>query len=157
VPTPIGALNVRRSGWIEAAPERVWREFESFERMKAWYGTGHALTRYEPRVGGAVVTDASPHRGTDEPLIFAGRVLVYDPPRELTFEQDWAGHGWQHPALITLRLTPVAGGTMVELFHHGFERMTRTPGEELNGFESGWDNHHILRLRDVVEGLPVGG
>jgi len=28
------------------------------------------------------------------PLTFAGRVTVFDPPRELTFEQDWVGLGW---------------------------------------------------------------
>ena len=29
----IGTLSVRRSILIDAEPERVWKEFESFERM----------------------------------------------------------------------------------------------------------------------------
>jgi uncharacterized protein YndB with AHSA1/START domain len=154
VATPIGPFHVRRSAWIASAAERVWREFESFERMKAWYGTGHALTTYEPHVGGMVVTDATSHRGSDASLIFSGRVLVYDPPRELTFEQDWEGHDWRAPSRITLRLTPLNGGTLVELFHHGFDATSHNPGDELNGFESGWDNHHLIRLRDVLEAAP---
>ncbi|MBI2766802.1 MAG: SRPBCC domain-containing protein [Chloroflexi bacterium] len=153
--TIIGPLHVRRSGWIAAPPERVWQEFESFERMKAWFGTGHTLTAYEPRVGGMVVTDAGESAGAR--LLFAGKVLVYDPPRELTFEQDWEGHGWLRPPQITFLLSARAGGTMVELIHHGFEEASRTPGAELNGFESGWDNHHLLRLSEIIEGTPVGG
>ena len=153
--TPIGPLHVRRAAWIASTPQRAWSEFESFERMKAWYGTGHALTAYEPHVGGTVITDATSHRGSDESLIFSGRVLVYDPPTELTFEQDWVGHGWRAPARVTLRLTPLNGGTLVELFHHGFEAASPNPGDELNGFESGWDNHHLIRLRDILAGNRV--
>ena len=78
--------------------------------------------------------------------VFAGRVLVFDPPRELTFEQDWLGHGWTAPALITLRLTPVDGGTLVELFHHGFERVADDPGELLRGFEEGWTMRQLEML-----------
>lgn len=85
----IGPLAVRRSIWINATPERVWQEFESYERMKAWFGTGHELVTYEPRVGGWVETYAGP--ASEEhpwPLRFGGRIVVLDPPRELTFEND---------------------------------------------------------------------
>jgi hypothetical protein len=34
VVTQPGALVVRRSIWIDAGPERVWLEFETFETMK---------------------------------------------------------------------------------------------------------------------------
>lgn len=150
--TPVGALHVRRSGWIAASPERVWQEFESFERMRGWYGVGHELKAYEPHVSGTVVTDAG---GGD--LLFSGEVLLFDPPRELTFQQDWAGHGWKVPPLVTFRLMPVAGGTMVELFHHGFEAASDSPGDDLNGFESGWDTRHLRRLREVIEGAAGAG
>ena len=56
--TEIGPYAVRRSIWIDAPPENVWQEFATFERMADWYGTGHELREYEPRVGGRVVTDA---------------------------------------------------------------------------------------------------
>ena len=153
--TEIGPFAVRRSAWIKATPERVWQEFESLERMQRWFGTGHTLVAYEPKVGGYVETDA----GTDEhnpyegPLRFVGRVTVYDPPRELTFEQDWVGHGWPAAPLVTIRLTPVDGGTLVELFHHGFERLgdAATAAENLAGFEGGWTNRHVEALRAIVE------
>ncbi len=136
VGTHLGALVVRRSIWIDAKPERVWQEFETFEAMRGWFGTGHTLVSYEPRVGGWVETDPSAVQG--EPLRFAGRVTVFDPPRELTFEQDWIGHGWAAPSLITFRLTPALGGTLVELLHHGFDRLGPGSAEDHRGFENGW-------------------
>jgi uncharacterized protein YndB with AHSA1/START domain len=147
--TEIGRLAVRRSIWIDAKPERVWEEFESLERMRLWFGTGHILVAYEPRVGALVETDPSAVQG--EPLRFAGRVTVYDPPRELTFEQDWLGHGWPSPTLITLFLTPVSGGTLVELFHHGFERLGSEAAENHRGFEGGWGMGQMEALRQRVE------
>ncbi len=57
VGTQPGALVVRRSIWIGATPDRVWQEFETFEAMRLWFGTGHTLVSYEPRVGGWVETD----------------------------------------------------------------------------------------------------
>ena len=147
--TEIGPLAVRRSILINAPPERVWREFESFERMKLWFGTGHTLVKYEPRVGGLVETDAGHFEG--EPLRFGGRVIVLDPPRELTFENDWFGHGWAAPSLFTIRLTPALGGTLVELFHHGFERIGGDPGENHRGFEGGWTIRQLEALRQLVE------
>ncbi len=148
--TSIGPLNVRRSILIHAPPERVWQEFESLERMQAWFGTGHSLTKYEPRVGGWVETDAG-HHTDNERLLFAGRVTVFDAPRELTFEQDWLGHGWTAPPLITIRLTPELGGTLVELFHHGFERVGGDAGENHRGFEGGWTIRQLEALREIVE------
>lgn len=147
--TQVGILAVRRSIWIQATPERVWQEFETFERMKAWFGTGHELTRYEPGPGGWVETNAGEYNG--EALLFGGKVLVWDPPNELTFENDWYGRGWMAPSLMTFRLTAESGGTVVELFHHGFERTGEALTETLNGFENGWDLRHLNRLRQIVD------
>jgi uncharacterized protein YndB with AHSA1/START domain len=148
--TEIGPLAVRRSIWINASPERVWQEFEALERMQAWFGTGHKLTGYEPRVGGVVETDAGEYEG--ERLLFGGKIVVFDPPRELTFENDWYEHGWRAPSLMTFLLTEASGGTVVELFHHGFERTGESPSETLNGVEGGWTLRQLEALRAIVEG-----
>jgi uncharacterized protein YndB with AHSA1/START domain len=147
--TQIGPLSVRRSIWIDAAPERVWEEFESFERMRDWFGTGHTLVSYEPRVGAEVVTDAGEYDG--ERLRFVGRVVVFDPPHELTFEQDWIGHGWKAPPLVTIRVSPLDGGSLVELFHHGFEALGPDAAENHRGFEGGWTLRQLEALRERVE------
>lgn len=146
--TKIGALAVRRSILIEATPERVWEEFESYERMKSWFGTGHTLTKYEPRVGATVETQVE-HEG--EQLTFRGRVTVFEPARELTFENDWLGQGWAAPPLITIRLTRALGGTLVELFHHSIERIGDDAAAQHRGFEGGWTLLQLEALRQLVE------
>lgn len=145
--TEISPLHVRRSAWIDAPCAAVWDEFRDLERMRAWYGTGHTLTEYEPRLGGIVETvvdlDGEAHR-------FRGEVVAFEPEVELSFEQRWVGSDWDGPATVTIRLRPVDGGTLVELFHHGFERLGGSAGEHLDGFESGWTTRQLRALRDLV-------
>lgn len=144
-------LTVRRCIHINAAPERVWQEFESLERMQAWFGTGHTLLQYEPRAGGWVELEVEAY---GETLRFGGRVTVFDPPRELTFEDDWLPprNGIAEQVLITLRLTPVATGTIVELIQHGFERLGERGAEVHRGHEGGWTIRQLEHLRRIVEG-----
>lgn len=148
--TQIGTLAVRRSIHIAAPPERVWQEFETFERMRAWFGVGHSLLEYEPREGAEVLLEVEID---GVPMRYGGPILVFDPPRELTFENDWKpNQGWEQPTLITLRLTPVLDGTLVELFHHGFEHVGGDIGYEHRGYESGWTMRQLEALRHAVEG-----
>jgi uncharacterized protein YndB with AHSA1/START domain len=151
--TVISPFGIRRAAFIRASPERIWEEFSSFERMRAWYGTGHTLTEYQPKLGALVettwVVDGVAHRAR-------GEVLVFDPCRELSFGQrwvgaDWRGEQWKTPATVTILLTPAGGGTLVELFHHGYELVADDPSELLSGFEDGWDTHHLEALRTLVE------
>jgi uncharacterized protein YndB with AHSA1/START domain len=150
VETQVGLLNVRRSILIEAAPGRVWEEFASFERIAAWLGRGHQLHAFEPRLGGdvelSVEIDGKRRR-------FGGRVLVHEPRREVTFDVNWEPpDAWPVPTLWTIRLTPLYDATLVEIFHHGFERLGRKAADELQGYEEGWDVKHLRALRSIVEG-----
>jgi uncharacterized protein YndB with AHSA1/START domain len=142
-------LTVRRCIFIEAPPERVWQEFETFERMRAWFGTGHTLITYEPRIGGWVELEVDVE---GETLRFGGRVTTFEPPRELTFEDDWIPprNGLSESILITLRLTPVDGGTIVELIQHGFERIGDRATEVHRGHEGGWTIRQLAALRDII-------
>ena len=151
--TAISPFGIRRAAFVRASAERIWEEFTSLERMRAWYGTGHTLTAYEPEVGAFVETtwviDGVTHCAR-------GEVLVVDPCHELTFEQlwigtDWRGDAWRAPAKVTILLTETIGGTLVELFHHGYELIADDPSDLLSGFEDGWDTHHLEALRELVE------
>lgn len=153
-------LVVRRSVFIQATPERVWREFEDFEHMNGWWGVllgrpeaatpiGQRLVAYEPRKGGRiemeVILDGAPTR-------YGGEIVVFDPARELTFENDWIPNlGWRAPTYLTIRLTPGLDGTVVEILHHGFERTGANAGEEHAGYEGGWGMTQLNALRAVVE------
>jgi uncharacterized protein YndB with AHSA1/START domain len=150
VGTHIGPLAVRRSVWINAGPDRVWREFETLERMRAWFGTGHRLVTYEPREGGWVELEIDAPAG--HPTRFGGKVLVFEPPCELTFEDAWIPDiGWEAPMLLTLRLTPHLGGTHVELFVHQFERLGPSGPDAHRGYEGGWTSRQLNRLKDTIE------
>ena len=76
--TKISPFGIRRAAFIAATPERIWEEFTSLDRMKAWYGTGRELTQYEPRVGGDVETVLG--GGGDRAR---GEVLVFDAGRRV--------------------------------------------------------------------------
>lgn len=144
----ISLLNVRRSILIQAPPGRVWQEFESFERIAAWLGHGHELHVFEPELGGQV--DMSVEMD-GERRHYGGRVLIFEPEREVSFESNWeAPHAWPVPTLWTIRLTPLYDGTMVEIFHHGFERLGADAADNLEGYEEGWDVRHLKNLRSIV-------
>ena len=148
--TAIGTMHVRRSAFIRATPERVWEEFASFDRLREWFGIGHTLHAYEPKLGArvelSVELDGTPQR-------YGGAITVLEPVREVTFECNWhdPSRAWTVPTLWTVRLTSAYDGTMVEIFHHGFERLGVVGGAELEGYEEGWDNKHLRALRAIVE------
>ena len=153
-------LVVRRSIHIAAAPARVWEEFASFERMNRWWGiivgvaeagrpNGQRLVKYEPRVGGRIEMEVMVNGAATR---YGGPIVVFDPGRELTFENDWIpNQGWLRPTWITLRLTPVLNGTLVELMHHGFERTGEHVADEHEGYESGWGMTQLSALRKLIE------
>jgi uncharacterized protein YndB with AHSA1/START domain len=155
-------LKVRRSIHIAAPPSRIWREFGSKERMDFWWGkirdkpvagqpNGQFLRAYEPRLGGRIEMevdmDGSPGR-------YGGVIAVFEANRELTFQNDWIPNtGWKAPTYITLRLTPALNGTLVELFHHGFEHVGADAAEQHEGYEQGWGMLQLSSLKQVVESV----
>jgi len=144
----ISALHVRRSSLIQATAERVWQQFTSFERFSAWFGRGHQLEVYEPQLAGQVLLSIEIDGAK---RAFGGRILVFEPARELTFSDNWESEGWPVPMLITLRLTPLFDACLIELFHHGFEQLGRDAGAELQAYEAGWHSRHLEALKGIVE------
>ena len=145
----ISLLNVRRSILIKAPPARVWQEFESFERIAAWFGRGHELHQFEPELGGSVEMSVVME---GEKRHYGGPIIVWEPEREVSFESNWeVPHAWPVPTFFTFRLTPLYDETMVEIFHHGFERFGADAAGYLEGYEEGWDLKHLKALRSIVE------
>ena len=145
----ISALHVRRSGLVQASPERVWKEFTSLDRFAAWFGLGHRLEVYEPKLGGRIQLRVEMEGAKRS---FGGSILVFEPARELSFSNNWESDGWPVPTLITLRLTPLYDACHIELFHHGFERLGSDASSELQGYEAGWHSRHLEALKRIVEG-----
>ncbi len=146
----IGQFYVRRAVQISASPDVVWYQFREINRMRAWFGVGHQLDRYEPKRGGQI--ELSVQRD-GAPAGFGGEILVFDETRELTFENNWFGrYAWSQPTLMTIKLSGLYDGTHVELFHHGFERFGKNGADQFLDYESGWDVHHLALLKGIVEG-----
>ena len=147
--TSIGILHVRRSTFIQASTQRVWQEFETTDRIKAWLDQGHTIHVFEPRIGGRV--RMSVEVGGAEHF-YGGDVLTVMPGQELSFESQWDGDlAWPVPTFWTIRLSPLYAGTHVELFHHGFERLGAVAAENLQSYEQGWDNKHLIALKQITE------
>ena len=146
----IGPLHVRRSIFIAARPARVWEEFADVERIRPWLGRGHTLHALDLAEGG--MADLSVEINGEE-RHFGGTVLVLEPERELSIESNWQPpHAWPVPTHWTIRLTSMHSGTLVELFHHGFERLGANAADNLQAYEQGWDVKHLTALRAIVEG-----
>ena len=153
-------LKVRRSIHVKAPPDAVWRHFASFDRLEDWWGhragapeagtsKGQWLEKFEPRRGGRI--EMSVDWG-GERVGFGGEIEVFAPGRELTFANDWIpNRGWAAPTHVTLRLTPALDGTLVELFHHGFEHTGGDIAAEHAGYEAGWGMTQLLALKRVCE------
>jgi len=138
---------VRRSIEIEAVPTRVWEEFGSPERMRAWFNCDRLVL--EPRVGGRF--EAEGDHGAIH-YVFGGKVLVYEPGRELTVEWGWIPPRWPDVSQLTLRLEPAGPGrTRAEIIHHGFELLGDRADEVYKSFEAGWDLSELEALKYVVE------
>lgn len=145
----IGRLNVRRSILIQASPARVWQEFESFERIASWLSRGHELHTFEPRVGGKVEMSVEIDGKRRH---YGGSVLIFEPEREVSFDSQWEPpHSWIVPTFWTIRLSALYDGTLVEIFHHGFERLGADAADNLQGYEDGWNVIHLKALRSIVE------
>jgi hypothetical protein len=117
---------------------------------RAGTSQGQWLDEYEPREGGrirmSVMMDG-------ERASYGGAIRTFVPTRELTFDNDCIpNQGWAQPTLITLRLTAALEGTLVELFHHGFEQTGAGAAHDHAAYEQGWGMTQLSALKAVVEG-----
>jgi len=153
-------LKVRRSILVAAAPQRVWQEFTAQPRMNRWWGAiisepvagtpaGQRLVAYEPKLGGKIEMEVSMN---GSPVRYGGVIKVFEAGREFGFENDWIpNQGWKAPTYMTVRLTPALDGTLVELFHHGFEHTGGDVASEHAGYEQGWGMTQLNALKRMVE------
>jgi uncharacterized protein YndB with AHSA1/START domain len=111
---------------------------------------GHTVIAYEPREGGRIEMEVEVDGAMRR---FGGRITVFEPGRELTFEDRWIPEPepWEAPLLLTLRLTPAGDGTMVELLQHNFEATGSGAAETHRGHEGGWTTRQLEALRRIVE------
>jgi uncharacterized protein YndB with AHSA1/START domain len=152
-------LKVRRSIHIKAKPAAVWEKFTTMKLMDSWWGhktgnpeagesKGQWLDVYEPRAGGRIEMSVLWDGAS---VAYGGAIKTFS-GTELTFESDWMpNRGWKAPTYMTVRLVPALDGTLVELFHYGFERTGGDVAAEHEGYEQGWGMTQLSALKRICE------
>ena len=150
-----GRLYVRRAVAIAAAPAEVWPWFTTFEALATWFSRGHTLLEFEPEINGAVELSVELEDGLHH---FGGRITHYEPYRRLTLTNNWFDDlAWPTPTYLTFLLTAQREGTLVELFHHGFDALGDIGASECLAYEQGWDTKHLIALREAVAAHSAAG
>jgi activator of Hsp90 ATPase-like protein len=114
------------SWWPVRTHSRAEREFEDedvhVERIE-----------FQGTVGGGVLEHM-----TDGRVLPWAEILVWEPP--VRFVMAWKpNERAQPPTDVEVRFTPVDGGTLVELEHRGWERLTEAIAPELHAsYAGGW-------------------
>jgi uncharacterized protein YndB with AHSA1/START domain len=128
---------------VGVPPEKAFRVFT--EEMGTWWPlethSRAAVERddvraerieLEGRAGGRVLE----HLSNGEVLPWA-EVIVWEPPHRLVLA--WRPHGRpQPPTEVEVAFTPRDGGTLVELEHRGWERLTGEFQELYESYTQGW-------------------
>lgn len=143
------ALIVNQEIVINAGQDRVWEAVASEQGLRKWLGP----QEYEARVGGKITFLVTL---SDHQEFMFGQVVTYEPPHKLAFtwqQQVIGGETWPVATLVTITLTPQAGGTHVRLEHSGFEALPpHTAQDEFTGYVRGWEVRKVMeRLKKIVE------
>jgi uncharacterized protein YndB with AHSA1/START domain len=126
---------------IDAPPEIVFAHLVVPERLVAWMG--HRAT-LDPVVGGEFAVDIG---GS----LVRGEYVEVEPPRRVVVTWGMAGSEDLPPSAsrVEFLLTPVGGGTRVDLSHTGL------PSSRAAGHADGWA-HFLSRLATTATGEDPG-
>lgn len=136
---------IRRSVTVRCAPRRAFQLFT--EEIGTWWpveshsraavevgneGVRVDQVEFQGRVGGAVLE----HLSDGRTLPWA-EVVAWDPPRG--FVLAWRPHSRaQAPTEVRVTFAPQDDGTLVELEHRGWERLSEDFGELYDDYAEGW-------------------
>jgi len=137
------ALSLTKS--IAATPEAVFEALTSAEHMSRWCcpdPTADVDIEVDLRVGGAFQIKMDVEGG---PYTAHGVYREIDPPRRLVYTWDWreADHRMDVETVVTIELSEVDGGTLMQLTHEGFPSV-----EAKAAHEEGWTPclEHLARV-----------
>lgn len=134
---------VRKSFAVKAAPDRAFEVFTA--SMGRWWPPSHHIGQgdlseviIEPRIGGRWYETTSTGAQCEW-----GRVLVWDPPRQLVLAWQLSADWTYDPGLVTevaVTFTPEGEGTRVDFEHRGLEAYGARAEEVAKGVGSpgGW-------------------
>ena len=131
---------MKKSIWIDAAPDVVFAYLTDGERMALWSGVAAEL---DPRPGGVYRLDMG------QAGMIVGRFLEVRPPDRIVYEVGAEEHAPEMLSRVEITLTPEVDGTRVDVVHNGLPPPFQPVASR------GWD-HHLARLSVVVTGGNPG-
>lgn len=148
---------IEKRAVLRAPLARVWRAISDPREFGAWFGMAleGPFVAGQPVLGRIRPTEAdpevaklqAPHAGTPVQL----HVEAVEPPRRLAFRwhpfaiDPAVDYGAEPTTLVELVLTPVEGGTLLEITESGFDRIPLARrAAAFTANEGGWA--HQLRL-----------
>ena len=138
---------VKKSVAVGLPVEAAFRLFT--EGIRQWWplathsvgGEDVESVSLEGLVGGRVYEVLKDHSQSEW-----GRVLAWEPPQRLVFSW-YPGRTPSTAQEVEVTFSPEAGGTRVELTHHGWEVLGERAQEMRDGYDSGW----VVVLSKYVE------
>ncbi|MEC7380375.1 MAG: hypothetical protein VX886_09290, partial [Pseudomonadota bacterium] len=113
-------------------PASIWQKFETLSGLNSWYGIGHTIDSFVQGANGSIELSVDIDNVRAR---FGGPTLVWQPGNEWSYQNNCLDEDspwiWPMPTFTTFRLTALCSGTLVELLHHGFERLGADAGEQL--------------------------
>lgn len=131
---------LKKSIWIDAAPEIVFAYLTEGERMARWSGVAAEL---DARPGGVFRLDMG------QGGILSGRFLEVARPGRIVYEVGSVELGPETVSRVEITLTAEVDGTRVEVTHDALPPPFHPVASR------GWD-HHLARLSVVATGGDAG-
>ncbi|MBD2104519.1 SRPBCC domain-containing protein [Leptolyngbya sp. FACHB-261] len=134
-------------------PERVWRVITDRRALADWLMDND----FEPRLGHKFWFRGHTLPGLDGAI--QCQVIALDMPKRLSY--TWQDSLMSQPTVVTWTLTPVAGGTRLQLEHQGckpepnsFDELMRLPGRQASRawYQSPSSNANIRTLEPITSG-----
>lgn len=118
---------------INASIENVWKGLTDVKTIEKWSGSRCVMSDQEN-------TEFKLWDGD----IWGKNTKVV---KERVLEQEWYGGKWEKPSIVVFNLTSKKGATILSLIHHDI------PQNEVESFNSGWEDYYIGPLKAVVESM----
>lgn len=131
---------LRKSIWIDAAPDIVFTYLTEGERMAQWSGVAAEL---DARPGGLLRLDMG------QGGVLQGRFLEVERPGLIVYEVGAAEHGPEMMSRVEITLSAEVDGTRVDVVHDALPPPFQAVASR------GWD-HHLARLSVVATGGAPG-
>lgn len=134
--------DIKMERFLNHPPEKVWKALTESRALASWY----MQNDFQPVVGHRFTFKTDPGPGFDGVLF--GEVMEVDPPHKLVY--SFRGGFMKRETIVTWKLAPKDGGTLLRLEHIGF---TGFP-DVLAGLiiRYGWGKF-LKQLPDALENL----